>query len=152
MPVTSEDQYREKLSDYVWTMIFWGFWGDTDISDIDAIRQEFDQRIAFCDRTLRELEDWVNRSGVRLVHQNNNPKPEQPSGMSSPIKTDEIRLFEEQVRTAFGLDESTSATTHWPEQEALHFGAPAHDVRRQLHDAIDDFLESIFTPAKDAPD
>jgi hypothetical protein len=152
MTIGSAEQYRQLLSEYAWTLFFWGFWGHTDISDLSAIRRELDQRMAYCRTMLLELEEWVTKSGIRLVHVSDEPEAARPAVMSSPIKTDEMRHFEARMRRIFGLDDNLHMTTQWLESEASNVGIPLEEVRRQLQAAIQQIFEEILTPVEEKAD
>lgn len=153
MTIESLEEYRRTLQDYAYTLFFWGFWSDfPDISDLESIRREFESRLSSCEKTLTDLEDWVAKSGVRLVHSNENPTSHMRTGICSPMKSDEIRSFERQVREVFDLGNKAYAETQWPDSELPNNAIPPDDIRRQLRRATQEMSESVLEPWDEAND
>lgn len=87
-----------------------------DLREVRAAEALFIEYFAWC---VLEVMDCgidcgtANPAGPRLgVIRNDGPVRDNPRGMSSPVKTDEIRAFEDKVRRVFGVD--ASATMEWP--------------------------------------
>lgn len=84
-----------------------------NIADILASREQIIKYLARC--TLNEMLRHVlpPDPGPRLrVISNDGPVQHNGRHMSSPLKTDEIRVFEARIGDVFGVH--ASATTEWP--------------------------------------
>lgn len=83
-----------------------------NLVDIRDCKARFIEYLAMC--VLEEMESRVQLGprGPRLdVFCNDGPVRQNPRRMSSPVKTDDIRAFENRVSRVFGV--TVSATTEW---------------------------------------
>ena len=90
---------------------------NAEIPSLVEIR-ECDQRIIkYFTRCVMEEMGWFREPAVRYpalrVITNDGPVQHNPRRMSSPLKTDEIRDFENRVCQVFGIE--ASAMTEWPD-------------------------------------
>ena len=109
----STDPYLNQLDDE------WVAARRAEIPDLNEVRAKRRRIIEYLAECVLEVMRGCTTStdavptGPRLrVIRNDGPVRRNPRGMSSPIKTDEIRAFEARVNRIFGID--ARAVTEWP--------------------------------------
>ena len=112
MKITNRKEYLKRVDDYTNIMTYWGFDMDQIHGDEETIR-EMEERIKYIWSYWRDIEDWHERSKIRLVHSDNSIEYGERRGFCSPIKDDAIREFERTIQEVFESKELV-ATTQWP--------------------------------------
>ena len=84
-----------------------------NLVDVRASRDLLIDYIVWCIRNghWEETKRPVRRPALKVIT-NNDPVRANPCRMSSPLKTDEIRVFESRVNRVFEID--ASAMMEWP--------------------------------------
>lgn len=87
-----------------------------EIPRLSEVRERWERIVRYLTRCVRQEmrrhADRANREPPFRVITNDGPVQPNPRRMSSPMKTDEIRDFEERVSRVFGIE--ASAITEWP--------------------------------------
>ena len=111
MKIRNRNDYRKHCELYFYKMVRW----DVDALDRmcpETAIEEMERRLRFVKEFWKESAAWKAREQMHLAHVDEDVTRRESRGFCSPIKTEEIRIFEHKVEEIFGSSEET-ATTAW---------------------------------------
>lgn len=114
--VLSTRDLRNAINAYVQEMEFWNVDSEVYLNPDKALT-EMAERFCFTESFWREVRAWKMRETVHLVHFDETVRRIAQRGISSPIKSDEIRRFEQKVTEVFGPSDEL-VTTSWGRDES----------------------------------